>query len=117
MLFLNNHFNYFFIFGCTGSSSHGLSLVVASGGSSLLCCEGVSLQPLVVEHRLSSSGSVVVVHRLSCSTACGIFLDQRSKLCPLQWQADPYSLCHQGGPKLNILLNVDYKALFIVKET
>ena len=117
MLFLNYHFNYFFIFGCTGSSSHGLSLVVASGGSSLLCCEGVSLQPLVVEHRLSSSGSVVVVHRLSCSTACGIFLDQRSKLCPLQWQADPYSLCHQGGPKLNILLNVDYKALFIVKET
>ena len=34
------------------------------------------------------AGSVVVVHGLSCSAACGIFLDQGSNPCPLHWQAD-----------------------------
>jgi len=32
--------------------------------------------------RLQSTGSVVVVHRLSCPAARGIFLDQGSNLCP-----------------------------------
>ena len=35
-------------------------------------------------------GSVVVVHGLSCSAACGIFLDQGMNLCPLHWQADSF---------------------------
>ena len=43
---------------------------------------------VVVARGLQSAGSVVVVHRLSCSTACGIFLDQRSNPCPLRQQAD-----------------------------
>ena len=30
----------------------------------------------------------VGVHWLSCSTACGIFLDQGLNLCPLHGQAD-----------------------------
>ena len=30
-----------------------------------------------------AQASVVVVHGLSCPEACGIFLDQRSNLCPL----------------------------------
>ena len=34
------------------------------------------------------AGSVVVVQGPSCSTSCGIFSDQRLKLCPLNWQAD-----------------------------
>ena len=38
--------------------------------------------------------SVVVARGLTCSAACGIFLDQGSNLCPLHWQAD--SLSHQG---------------------
>ena len=33
-------------------------------------------------------GSVVVVHWLCYSGGCGIFLDQRSNLCPLLWQID-----------------------------
>ena len=37
---------------------------------------------------LGSAGSVVVVHTLSCSSACGIFLDQGSNPGPLHWQAD-----------------------------
>ena len=33
-------------------------------------------------------GSVVVVHRLNCSEACGILPDQGSNPCPPYWQAD-----------------------------
>ena len=43
---------------------------------------------VVAACRLQSTGSVVVAHRLSCSVACGIFLDQGSNLFPLRWQAD-----------------------------
>ena len=43
---------------------------------------------VVVAHRLQSTGSVVVAHGLSCSAACGIFLDQGSNPCPLHWQVD-----------------------------
>ena len=48
---------------------------------------------------LGALASVVVVHGLSCSVACGIFLDQGSNLCPLHWQAGYYPLDHQGSPK------------------
>ena len=59
-------------------------------------CRGFSLRSIssrhvgsvVVTHGLQSAGSVVVVHRLCCSAACGIFPDQGSNLCPLHWQAD-----------------------------
>ena len=37
---------------------------------------------------------------LSCHAACGIFLDQGSKPCPLNWQADSYPLYHQGNLEL-----------------
>ena len=40
-------------------------------------------------------GSVIVAHGLSCSTACGIILDQELNPCPLHWQADSYPLCHK----------------------
>ena len=33
-------------------------------------------------------GPAVVVHGVSCSKVCGIFLDQRSNSYPLHWQAD-----------------------------
>ena len=39
---------------------------------------------------------VVVVHGLSCSVACGIFLEQGLNPCPLHWQADSHPLYHQG---------------------
>ena len=38
----------------------------------------------------SGVGSVVVVHRLGCSVACGIFPNQGSNLCPQHWQVDSY---------------------------
>ena len=46
----------------------------------------------------SNSQAQYMVHRLSCSAACGIFLDQGSNPCPLHWQVDSYSLYHQGSP-------------------
>ena len=33
-------------------------------------------------------GSAVVLHRLSCPTACGLLQDQGSNLGPLHWQVD-----------------------------
>ena len=44
------------------------------------------------------TGSVIVAHGPSCSTACGILPDQGSNPCPLHWQADSQPLCHQGNP-------------------
>ena len=44
------------------------------------------------------TGSVIVAHGPSCSTARGIFPDQGSNPCPLHWQADFQPLRHQGSP-------------------
>ena len=41
---------------------------------------------VVAVSRFWSTGSVVVAHRLSCSKACGILLDQGSNPCLLHWQ-------------------------------
>ena len=57
-------------------------------------------------------GLVVVAHGLSCSTACGIFLDQELKLCPLHWQADSYPLCHQESPCFLIFKNLSFYGSF-----
>ena len=63
---------------------HGLLIVVAS---------------LVAEHRLSvAQAAAVVAHGLSGPAACGIFMNQRSNLCPLHWQADCSLLDHHGHP-------------------
>lgn len=85
MCLLNNIIYLFFImyFGCAGSLllRARLSLVavpvVLFHGSS--CC-GVwgsvgAWVSVAVAHRLQSRGSVVVMHGLSCSSACGIFLE------------------------------------------
>ena len=83
-------------------SVRGLSLVVASGGHSSSRCAGLSLsRPLLLRSTGSRCvGSVVVAHGPSCSTACGIFPDQGTNLCPLHWQADSQPLRHQGSPPL-----------------
>ena len=80
----------------------GLSLVAASGGHSSSRCAGLSLlRPLLLRSTGSRrTGSVIVAHRPSCSTACGIFPDQGSNPCSLHWQADSQPLPHQGSPKL-----------------
>ena len=53
--------------------------------------------------RLQSTGSVVVVHRLSCSAPCGIFPDQGWSSCLLRWQEDASPLSHWGRPYYCVL--------------
>ena len=52
---------------------------------------------VVAACRLQNTGSIVGMHRLSCSAACGIFPDQVSNLCLLLWQADSLPLSLQGN--------------------
>ena len=85
-------------------SVRGLSLVVASGVHSSSRYAGLSLsRPLLLRSTGSRcGGSVVVAHGPSCSAACGIFPDQGSNPCPLNWQADSQPLRHQGSPPLSV---------------
>ena len=78
----------------------GLSLVAASGCYASLWCSGFSLWWLLLLWCTGSkhTDSVVVTHRLRCSTACGIFPNQGLNSYPLHWQADSYPLCPQGSP-------------------
>ena len=69
---------------------HGLLIVVAS----------------LVEHRLQSTGSVVVAHRLS-SVACESFLDQGSNLGPLHCHVDSYHCTNlEVHYMISVLLNL-----------
>ena len=88
----------------------GLSLAAASGGHSSSRCTGLSLsRPLPLQSTGSRrAGSVVVVHRLSSSAACGIFPDQGANPCPLHWQADSQPLHHQGSPRDACTLRFKY---------
>ena len=49
-------------------------------------------------------GLEVAAQGFSCTRACGIFLDQGSNLCPLEWQVDSQPLDHQGSPELEAAL-------------
>ena len=62
-------------------------------GSVLVPCGSVVVAP-----GLQGTGSIVVAHRLSSSTARGIFLDQGLNLCFLHWQVDSLPLSYQGSP-------------------
>ena len=55
---------------------------------------------------LGKWASAVVVHWLSCSEPYGIFLDQESNPCPLQWQANPYPVSHLGSPRYSVKAQV-----------
>ena len=78
-------------FSCCGSQAPG-----HAGSSSVAC--GL----MVVALRLWSTGSTVV-HRLSCSVACGTVPDQGSNPRLLHWQTDSLPLTHQGSPLIHML--------------
>ena len=88
-------------------SVRGLSLLAASGGHSSSRCAGLSLsQPLLLRSTGSRrAGSAIVAHGPSRSAACGIFPDQGSNPCPLNWQADSQPQRHQGSPQLLCFYN------------
>ena len=51
--------------------------------------------------RLQITGSILVVHGLSWSEACGIFLDQGSNPCLLLWQVDSLALHTRKAPRID----------------
>ena len=70
------------------------------------CCAGFSQRCLLL---LQSTDAGAWAQRLSCTGifaswhVSSYFPDQGSILCPLRWQEDSYSRCHQGS--LHTLLN------------
>ena len=79
----------------------GFSLVVKNRVSPLCCSAQASRFRDFSCCRAWSPGhtcSVAVVHKLSCSAACGVFMDQGLNLCLMHWQADSLPLSHQGSP-------------------
>ena len=101
--FLSLKKNFFFLFGCAGSSllRSGFLKLWQVGAICQLQCDGFSLQWLLLFPSTASKGMrvlAVAAHRLSCPMACGIFLDQRSNSGSFHWQADSQPLDHQGSP-------------------
>ena len=88
----------FFIFGCVGSlllsSSCGEQGLLPSCSRRTSHCGGFSCGTW----DLGTLASAVVVHGLSCPSACGILLDLVSNLCSLHWQVDSYPLTTREAP-------------------
>ena len=80
---------------------HGLSLVLENGGCSVVVvCELLTAAASHCEALcLGAQASVLVAYGLSCSAACGIFLEGDLNPCALHWQADSYPLYNQGSPQ------------------
>ena len=116
-LFLNVLFIHSFISGFAGSSLLRKLLsscgewrllsscsVWASHYSDFSCCRAGAVGhvgSVVVAPSIQSTDSIVVVQGFSCSTSCGISLDQGSNLCLLHWQADSLPLSYQERPLLS----------------
>ena len=100
IFFLYKFLSIYFWFPWIFIALRTLSLVVESGGCSSLWCGVFSLLwfPLLQSTGSRHAGFAVVACGLCCSLACGIFLEQGSKACPLYWQADYHPLCHQRLP-------------------
>ena len=54
------------------------SLVLEHGVQAQRISVVAAMVSVVTAHGLQSAGLIIVAHRLSCSKACGIFLDQGS---------------------------------------
>ena len=83
---------------CTAFSLQGLRPLWSVGPRACGLQQLRHMGSVIVASRLSSTGSVVVVLRLSRSVACGIFTDQGSNPCFLYWQVDSLPLSHQRRP-------------------
>ena len=92
-----------------------VSVVVLSGDSSLVALWGllIAMASLAAEHQLwahrfpwlkrldsRAQHSIAVMHGLSRSAACGIFLDQGLNSCLRHWQAYSSPLSHQEAQKM-----------------
>ena len=68
------------------TAAHGIFFSCGEWGLLSSCSVQAShcMVSLVRSMALGHMGSEIVAHGLSCSEACGIFLDQASNLCPLR---------------------------------
>lgn len=57
---------------------------------------------------LGARASGVAAHGLSCSAACGIFLQQGSNLCPQNWQADSCPQAPLRKPRVVVKHSFDH---------
>ena len=78
----------------------------ASGYSGFSCYRAVSrvlgLQSVVAVPRLQSTALMVAGPGLSCSVACGIFLDQGLEPVSPALAGNSYTLRHQGRPSCTV---------------
>ena len=65
---------------------------------------------VVAARELESMGSVIVAHGFICLKACGIFPNEGSNQCPLQWQADSLTT---GPPEKSSLFFSPLKTFFM----
>ena len=98
--------NYFLWLPGAVTAAHQLSVLVAFVLQRLFLTVVLGLLTVaaspVVEHLLQGvHASVLGVHRLGCSVACGIFPDQRSNLCPLHCTS-------REVPGLNLLERTEF---------
>ena len=92
----------------TSKHIHFSCSVRASHCCGFSCCRPQALgswASVAAAPRLQSTVSIVVAQRLSCSTTCGIFLDQGSNPCLLHWQVDSLPLSHQGSPSWGLFIS------------
>ena len=112
----------------------GLCFFIASGGYSAVVKRGfLTAVASLMDHGLQgtwvsvvaarglwSTGSVAVVHRSTCSAACGIFfLTQGSNPCLLHWQADFLPLSPPAKPcvwAFNCPKMISKVMLFVMKS-
>ena len=97
-------FVYFWLC-CVFIAGLRLSLYLRWGGLVFVLERGLQL--------LQHTASVVALHRLSGSAACGIFPDQGLNPCPLLRQLNFYPLCRQGSPLRNFLILYFFVVLFL----
>ena len=92
-----SNFHFLLLHRITGSRTYGLQKLWFPGSRAQKLWHVGSV---VVALRLQSTGSIVVAHGLGCSSAYGIFPDQRANPCLLHWRVDSLLLNHHGSSHL-----------------
>ena len=82
---------------CAGFSLWRLLFLQTTGSRARRLQKLWQMGTVVAVPGLQSTGSIVGVHGLSCSEACGIFPDQGSNPCVLHWQANYLLLTYKGS--------------------
>ena len=83
--------------GCSAWASHCGDFSCAAWTVGTWASVAAARGSVAVPCRIKSTGSIAVVHELSCSVAYGIFRDQKLNPCILHCQVHSLALSHQGS--------------------